>query len=69
MTNPFFFFFLEGGLIVQEAGGKFSDMIGHHIEYSHAKSEHDKFSVLGSNGHLHEIVLEKFEKVRKNEGK
>jgi len=51
---------------VEEAGGQYTDMLGNRVEYGHAKSEQDKFAILGSNGLLHATVLHHFEKVRKD---
>jgi myo-inositol-1(or 4)-monophosphatase len=58
-----------GALMVQEAGGLFTDMHGAPLTCKSAQSENDKFSVFGSNGHLHSIVLHHFEEVRKRENK
>ena len=38
---------------MEEAGGRYTDMLGNRVEYGHAKSEQDKFAILGSNGLLH----------------
>lgn len=51
-------------LILQEAGGTVSSMHGEHISYQDAKSEADKFCILGSNGKLHKAVLQIFTEVR-----
>lgn len=51
---------------MEEAGGRYTDMLGNRVEYGHAKSEQDKFAILGSNGLLHATVLHHFEKVRKD---
>jgi myo-inositol-1(or 4)-monophosphatase len=52
-----------GGLILEEAGGKYSTMKGQAISYDQAKSENDKFNIFGSNGHLHQAVIDKFAQV------
>lgn len=53
-----------GGLILEEAGGQFTDLFGNPIDYKHAISENEKFHIFGSNKHLHKITLNHFEKVR-----
>lgn len=58
-----------GGLIVQEAGGKFTDVHGRPVSYQEAQSEADKFPVLGSNGLLHQATLDTFDRVRKEHEK
>lgn len=55
--------------VIKEAGGVFTDMEGKTVQYGHAKSENDKFAILGSNGLLHTLVLDQFELVRKQETK
>jgi myo-inositol-1(or 4)-monophosphatase len=52
-------------LMVEEAGGKFSDFHGKPISYAEAKSENDKYAVFGSNGHVHAAVLESFDAARR----
>ncbi len=56
-----------GGLMVQEAGGVFSDMRGGDVTYAAAKSENDKFSILGCNAPLQAIMLKHFDKVSEQE--
>lgn len=53
-----------GALILSESGGKFTDMDGTEISFRDAASEDDKFNVLGTNGHLHQTVIDTFAKVR-----
>ena len=53
-----------GALIVTEAGGEFTTMSGEEITFKEAKSENDKFNILGTNALLHETVVDSFKKVR-----
>jgi myo-inositol-1(or 4)-monophosphatase len=56
-----------GALILQEAGGTFTDMHGHEISFESAVAD-EKFNVFGSNGPLHTPTLAVFESVRKQTG-
>ena len=58
-----------GGLILEEAGGKYTDMEGKAFTYKHAVSENEKFHIFGCNQNLYDVVLTIFENVRKEQSK
>ena len=47
-----------GSIIVEEAGGKVSDLVGRNLDFSCGRFLTDNLGVLASNGWLHEAALE-----------
>jgi 3'(2'), 5'-bisphosphate nucleotidase len=47
-----------GWLVVQEAGGRISDVYGRPLDWSHGRRLEQNIGVLATNGRLHEAVLE-----------
>lgn len=46
-----------GALIVEEAGGRVSDLAGKPLDFSHGRTLAENVGVVGTNGLLHEAVL------------
>ncbi len=46
-----------GSLVVEEAGGRVSDLDGRSLDFSHGRTLATNRGVLASNGHLHEATL------------
>lgn len=55
-----------GSLIVEEAGGRVTDLRGLALDFSLGRLLEGNIGVLASNGHLHEIALEALAKVGAN---
>jgi 3'(2'), 5'-bisphosphate nucleotidase len=47
-----------GALILEEAGGRISDLDGKPLDFSHGRTLARNRGVLASNGHLHAALLE-----------
>lgn len=47
-----------GSIIVEEAGGRVSDLAGRNLDFSRGRQLTDNLGVLASNGWLHEVALE-----------
>lgn len=60
---PEVFSFASGLLILQESGGKVSDLSGAQVKFNHLKNS---VSLLASNGFVHEHYLEKLNHLRNN---
>lgn len=56
-----------GGLVLAEAGGSYTDMLGKPFSYEAAIAD-ERFNILGSNGGLHQATLETLQQVRKERG-
>jgi len=46
-----------GSLVVEEAGGRVTDLAGRSLDFSHGRTLATNRGVLASNGHLHEAAL------------
>ena len=52
-----------GAIIVEEAGGRVTDLDGKPLDFCHGRRLTENRGVLVSNGHLHDRVLEGLSKV------
>lgn len=55
-----------GSIIVEEAGGRVSDLEGKTLDYSAGTSLKNNPGILVTNGHLHELVLTTLKKLNRN---
>jgi 3'(2'), 5'-bisphosphate nucleotidase len=46
-----------GSIVIEEAGGRISDLDGRSLDFSHGRTLAKNRGVLATNGHLHEAVL------------
>ncbi len=53
-----------GVVVVQEAGGKVTDMFGQPLDFSHGRKLLGNSGVIATNGLLHEAVIEAVQKIR-----
>lgn len=53
-----------GALLVEEAGGKMSDLYGKPLDFSYGETLANNVGVVATNGHLHQAVLEALAKAR-----
>lgn len=53
-----------GSLILQEAGGKITDLDGDSLDFSTGRTLDKNRGVLASNGHLHDIALQTLRKIK-----
>lgn len=47
-----------GSVIVEEAGGRVTDIRGHGLEWQHGRRLQNNVGVVASNGRLHEVIIE-----------
>ena len=52
-----------GSLIVEEAGGKVSDLFGRPLDFTAGRTLLNNRGILASNGHLHEQALQALQAV------
>jgi 3'(2'), 5'-bisphosphate nucleotidase len=52
-----------GSLVVEEAGGRVSDLQGNALDFTQGRSLRKNLGVLASNGRLHEVALEALRRV------
>lgn len=55
-----------GSILVEEAGGRVSDLKGDRLDFSQGRTLRENIGVLASNGHLHELALTAIERVGAN---
>ena len=48
--------------IINEAGGRMTDMLGHDISYN-GRIVHHRDGILATNGHVHDIIVEEFKRL------
>jgi 3'(2'), 5'-bisphosphate nucleotidase len=53
-----------GSLILQEAGGKITDMDGNSLDFSRGRTLENNRGVLASNGHLHDAALKALREIK-----
>jgi len=52
-----------GSIVVEEAGGRVSDLDGKPLDFSHGRTLATNRGVLATNGHLHEALLEGLQQI------
>ena len=57
-----------GSLVVEEAGGRISDLDGRPLDFTAGRTLARNRGVLASNGHLHEVALQALRQVRQGHG-
>lgn len=58
---------VAGSLILEEAGGRITDLEGKSLDFSAGKTLAHNRGVVASNGHLHEVALEMIKRIRASE--
>jgi 3'(2'), 5'-bisphosphate nucleotidase len=56
-----------GSLVVEEAGGRISDLDGHPLDFTTGRSLSHNRGVVASNGYLHEVALHALQRIRQGE--
>jgi 3'(2'), 5'-bisphosphate nucleotidase len=56
-----------GCILVEEAGGKVTDLAGNPLDFSHGKTLVKNKGVIATNGKLHQVVLEAVKSVIGNQ--
>lgn len=56
-----------GSILVEEAGGRVSDLAGQGLDFSQGRTLRKNIGVVASNGHLHELALAALERVGANQ--
>ncbi|MEM1305276.1 MAG: inositol monophosphatase family protein, partial [Planctomycetota bacterium] len=46
-----------GSIVIEEAGGRVTDLDGKRLDFSHGRTLAENRGVLATNGHLHEAAL------------